>query len=59
MKRTVYLLGFVTCFLLSMGVLFKIMHWPLASILLVLGFASLNFGLLPVYFYQKYKAAGV
>lgn len=59
MKRTVYLLGFVTSFLLSMGILFKIMHWPLASILLVLGFVFLNLGLLPTYFYHKYKTAGV
>ncbi|QYJ67943.1 hypothetical protein [Flavobacterium litorale] len=59
MKRTVYLLGFITFFTLSTSVLFKIMHWPMAGILLVIGFVLLNFGYLPAYFYQKYKAAAV
>ncbi len=57
MKRTVYLLGFIACFTLSTGILFKMMHWPVASILMVIGIILLNFGYLPIYFYQKYKAA--
>jgi hypothetical protein len=57
MKRTVYLLGFITSFLISSGLLFKIMHWPGANIMLVIGFAFMNIALLPYYFYHKYKAA--
>lgn len=57
MKRTVNLLGFLTCFMLSTAFLFKMMHWPWAGIIMFLGFLLLNFGFLPVYFFQKYKAA--
>jgi len=57
MKRTVYLLGFISCFTLSTGFMFKIMHWPMASIFMLAGFLLLNFGFLPAYFYQKYRAA--
>lgn len=55
MKRSVYVLGFLATFLLSMGLLFKMMHWPYANILMCSGFIFLNFGLLPVYFYHKYR----
>ncbi|MFP9115069.1 GldL-related protein [Flavobacterium sp. RHBU_3] len=55
MKRTVNLLGFLASFTLSTGFMFKIMHWPIASILMLIGFALLNFGFLPTFFYQKYK----
>jgi len=37
--------------------MFKIMHWPMASIFMLAGFLLLNFGFLPAYFYQKYRAA--
>lgn len=57
MKRSVYLLGFITCFILSSGLMFKIMHWQTANIQLVLGLLLLNFCLLPAYFFSKYKSA--
>jgi hypothetical protein len=57
MKRSVYLLGFIACFLLSSGLMFKVMHWPTANIQLVSGFLFLNFGLLPAYFFGKYNSA--
>lgn len=59
MKRAVYLIGFLASFLLSTGFMFKIMHWPGASIMMVLGFILLNIGFLPMYFYDKYKSAKV
>jgi hypothetical protein len=59
MKRSVYLLAFISFFLLSSGLLFKLMHWPSANIQLVCGFVFLNFGLLPAYFLGKYKSAKV
>ncbi|MCW4469866.1 hypothetical protein OGH69_12875 [Flavobacterium sp. MFBS3-15] len=57
MKKSVYVFGFLASFLLSSGIMFKMMHWPSASIQLIVGFIVLNFGFLPVYFYQKAKAA--
>jgi hypothetical protein len=57
MKKTVYVLAFITCFVLSSGILFKIMHWPTANIQLVLGFAVLNLGLLPAYFVGRMRTA--
>jgi hypothetical protein len=57
MKKSVYVLAFISCFLISTAVLFKIMHWPSASVMLVSGVVFLNFGFLPAFFYQKYKAA--
>jgi hypothetical protein len=57
MKKSVYVLAYISCFLISTAVLFKIMHWPSASIMLVCGVAILNLGFLPAYFYQKYKTA--
>jgi hypothetical protein len=57
MKRSVYLLGFLTSLLFSFGAMFKMMHWPFANILMFTGFLVLNFGFLPAYFYKKYRAA--
>lgn len=55
MKATMYLLGYVAIFLCSTAFLFKIMHWPGASVILVLGVVLLNLGFLPMYFYDRYK----
>ena len=54
-QKVVYLFGFISTFTLLLGTLFKIMHWPWASILLFIGFFVLFFGYLPLYFYQRYK----
>lgn len=43
MKRILFFGGFATTFLISMGIMFKLMHWPGASIMLVWGNASLIF----------------
>jgi hypothetical protein len=55
MKRAVYLIGFIASFTLSTGLIFKMMHWPGANIITILGFL-LNLGFLPLYFYDKYKS---
>lgn len=55
MKRTMYILGFIAAFLTTTGILFKIMHWPGAHVLLVVGISILNFGFLPMYFYDRFK----
>lgn len=57
MKRAVYLTGFLASFIISTGIIFKMMHWPYAGIIMFTGFIALNIGFLPLYFYDKYKAA--
>lgn len=53
MKKTINLFGFLATFMLSTGVLFKMMHWPFANILLVLAYLLLNFGFLPLFFFKR------
>ena len=55
MKNTLNLLGFIATFMLSTGIMFKIMHWPFAGIILFSGFIVLNFGFLPLYFFGRKK----
>jgi len=55
MKKTMFVLGYVAVFLSTTGLLFKLQHWPGAGIMLVVGIALLNFGFLPMYFYDRYK----
>jgi len=59
MKQSVSILGFITCILLSSGLLFKMMHWPSANILIGLSLLILNFGLLPVLFFGKRNSAKI
>jgi len=58
LQKTIYISGFLAGFFLSTGSLFKIMHWPFATILLFSGFIILNLLFMPVFFYHKYKMAG-
>lgn len=55
MKATMYILGYIAVILVTTGSLFKTMHWPMANIFLVTGIMLLNIGVLPMYFYNKYK----
>lgn len=55
MKRTTYLLGLLGSLLTIVGALFKIMHWPGASIIMVLGFMTVVLGFLPLYFILSYR----
>lgn len=57
MKKTIFLSGYLSAFLVSTGVLFKIQQWPGAMIILTLGICLLNFGFLPLFFYDRYKKA--
>ncbi len=47
--------GVLSAMLISTGSIFKIQHWPSASILFVLGMLLLNFIFLPMFFYQLYR----
>lgn len=55
MKKTMKISGLIAPILLSFGSLFKIQHWPGASVLLVLGFLLLSFVFLPSAIYVNYK----
>lgn len=57
MKATMNLMGFLAVFAITTGMLFKIMHWPWAGIILVTGVLLLNVGFLPMYFFDRYKKA--
>ena len=41
MKRIIYGAGFIAAFCISMGLLFKILHWPGAQVMLFTGFGAL------------------
>lgn len=58
MKRILFLLGFLSTFLLSFGFLFKLMHWPMARGIILCGFALLllTLGVLAVYSMQTLKS---
>jgi hypothetical protein len=41
MKRIIYGFGFFAAFFISTGLMFKVMHWPGATVMTVVGFAML------------------
>lgn len=55
-KKVFFITGFVASTLATIGFLFKVMHWPGASIMLILGLATFIFAVIPLWFYQKYKS---
>lgn len=52
-----HLAGFVGLTLTTMGVVFKIMHWPGAGVILVGGMAIIGFLYIPIYFVKRFKSA--
>jgi GldL N-terminal domain len=55
MKNTSYLIGLSGSILTLIGAFFKMMHWPGASVVLLLGFLLVTFVFLPFYFVLSYK----
>jgi len=56
MKKLAYFSGALTSMMILLGMLFKIMHWPGANILLTLGIAGLAVIFIPSfakYMYDK------
>lgn len=53
MKKTMIVSGISAAILLSVGSIFKLMHWPGAAIILVLGVAFLSLLFLPLLFLTK------
>jgi len=54
-KRRIYIIGTAGAIFYIMGMLFKIQHWPAASVLMVLGLIILGFIVLPMYTWQSWK----
>lgn len=57
MKKSLYVFGCVSAMLLSIGLLFKLMHWPIANVLIVLSVSVFNLIVLPVWLMAKIKNA--
>lgn len=53
MRTAIRILGFLTLFFIFLGTLFKLQHWPGASIFLILGNLSLVTGFLPIFFIDR------
>ncbi len=57
MSKSFYLVAFLSFFILGMGAMFEFLTWPYRGIIVFIGFLFLNFGAIPMFFYQKYKSA--
>lgn len=57
LKRALYISGFIVSFLMSTGIMFKVMQWPFAGMILLAAFMLLNFVLLPIFFYERYTTS--
>lgn len=55
MKRSMIISGGSSAFLLLIGSIFKLMHWPGAGILLLLGIVFFSLIFLPILYMMKYK----
>lgn len=56
-ERLMHIAGFLGITLTTLGVQFKIFHWPGASFLLISGMAALAFLYVPLYYYARYKVS--
>ncbi len=58
MKKSFYVIAFLTVFVFGIGAMFEFLTWPGRGMVMFAGFLLFNFGLVPAYFYHKYKTAG-
>jgi hypothetical protein len=56
MKKTASILGIIGGVTTILGTLFKVMHWPLAGVLLLLGLAITGLLFMPTALYVNYKS---
>ncbi|WP_452230323.1 MULTISPECIES: hypothetical protein [unclassified Lacinutrix] len=59
MKKSFYVVGFLTFFILGIGAMFEFLTWPYRGVVVFIGFLFLNFGFIPMYFYQKYQGVKI
>ena len=53
MKKTLYLIGLISTIFTFLGSFFKIMHWPGASVIIIMGALSLAFIFVPLLIFIK------
>ena len=53
--QIIYSLGIILGTVLGLGFIFKIMHWPMASALMLSSIILFNFLFVPVYFVSRYN----
>lgn len=58
MNKTLRVSGILSALLIFTGTLFKIMHWPGASLLLLIGMVAMAMLFLPLYFIIRHQTAG-
>lgn len=56
-EALLHILGFLGLAITTVGVLFKILHWPGAAAILLSGMCVLAFGYVPVYFFKRYQTS--
>lgn len=54
-NRMIMLVGFLTASVGTIGILFKVMHWPTANILFYGSFIAFLVLFIPLYFYTKFR----
>ena len=55
MKKTLYLIGLLSTIFTFLGSFFKIMHWPGASVMVIMGAFSFAFIFIPILIFIKFK----
>ncbi|RPG80642.1 MAG: hypothetical protein CBC95_002305, partial [Crocinitomicaceae bacterium TMED135] len=53
--QIIYSLGLILGTILGLGFIFKIMHWPMASTIMLSSIVLFNFLFVPVYLVSRYK----
>lgn len=56
--KTVYIIGFISLMIYQLGNVFKIMHWPGAAILMLVGSVMLISIFLPMFTFGRFKVEG-
>lgn len=56
-EAVLHISGFVGLAFTTLGTLFKILHWPGASVMLMVGLGTLAFLYVPIYFYKRYQTS--
>ena len=56
-ETLLHVAGFIGLGLTTVGSLFKIMHWPGAGVILLVGMGALAFLYVPIYFYKRYQTS--
>ncbi len=54
-NRIIMIIGFLTTIIGTLGVLFKVMHWPMANILFYGSFITFFLVFIPIYFFTRFK----